>query len=461
MVVYVIGKDFAIKNTAATDNTKYRIIDDRVITSAFSSCELTIEYTGKAAELCDVGDYLYIPSRGVYDGFFQIISTDIDYVAKTARISAESNLLYWYSQRGTGGVFGRISEVGKTISWYLEEFTAAPFPYKIKSNEIPAVGRTGDTSATTAKECLEKVAALFNAEILLSYELEGETVTPYIEIKQATSGTDTGEILTVGREITNFSKSESCADVATSVYIRGGIKASKRYDNVSAMTDDEELEINTVVIAANTPYCNRQLTVALTQAAMVDPLKIYKYSNNYYKGNPTGQNQETVRGWETQEGFAVNLENSTIGQEDYVDTPLPAYDDGDYFVQGGRLVSRSMWARYAADGLGVTQAGFGAEIALNPSDLETVEQSDILAQGIALLDEHKGTTVSYECDCTKRVKFNGFYTLAIPEESIYISARCLEIEESETAGTYRPVFGEYLIKTNAFEVMARNAKGGF
>lgn len=447
MVAYVIGKDFSIKNTAATDNTKYKIVDDRIITSDFSSCELTIAYTGRAADLCDVGDYLLVK-----ESFYQILNVETDYIEKTIRLTAEANLLYWYSQRGTSGVYGRVSEVGKTIEWYLSEFISAPFPYSIKTNEIPAVGRTGDTTASTAKECLEKTAALFNVEIGLSYQLEGGTVKAYFEIRKG--GEETGEVLTVGKEITGLSKSESCTDVVTSVYLRGGVKASKKYDNVSAMTDDEELEINTVVITANVPYCNRQLSVALTQYAMIDPLKIYKYSGIYYKGNPTGANQETVTGWETQEGFAVNLENSTIGQEDYIYTPLPAYDDGDYFVQDGRIVSRSMWAKYG--GKWVTQTGFGAEIALNPSDLETVEQSEVLARAMALLEEHAGTTTTYDCECNKRVKFNGFYTLAIPEESIYITARCLEIEESETAGTYKPVFGEYLIKSNAFEVMARN-----
>ncbi len=449
MIAHIIGKDFAIKNTATTDSKKYKIIDDRVITSGFSSCELTIAYTGRASEFCVVGDYLLVK-----ENVYQILAIDVDYIEKTIRLTAEANLLFWYSQRGTSGVYGRVSEVGKTISWYLEEFTAAPFPYKIKTNEIPAVGRTGDTTASTAKEALEKTASLFGVEILLSYQLEGETVTAYFDIKK--SGIETNEILTVGKELTSFSKSESCADVVTSVYLRGGVKASKKYDNVSGMTDDDELEINTVVIAGSTPFCNRQLTTVSAASYMTDPLKIYKYNGNYYKGNPTGANQETVTGWETQEGFAVNLENSTIGEEDYIYTPLPAYNSGDYFVQGGRLVSRSMWAEYAADGLGVTRTGFGAEIALNPNDLETVEQSEVLARAMALLEEHKGTTTTYECECNKRVKFNGFYTLAIPEESIYITARCLEIEESETAGTYKPVFGEYLIKSNAFEVMARN-----
>lgn len=452
MIAYVINKDFSIKNTAATDNTKYRIVDDRVITSVFSSCELTIAYTGRAADLCDVGDYLLVK-----ESFYQILNVETDYIEKTIRLTAEANLLYWYSQRGTSGVYGRVSEVGKTIDWYLYEFTTAPFPYSIKTNDIPAVARTGDTTASTAKEALEKIAALFGVEIWLSYQLENGSVKAYFEIRK--SGTETNEILTVGKDITSFSKSESCADVVTSVYIRGGVKASKRYDNVSAMTADEDLEINTVVIAADVPYCNRQLTTVSAASYMLDPLRIYKYNGAYYKGNSTGTNQETVTGWETQEGFAVNLENSTIGQEDYVYTPLPSYNSGDYFVQNGRIVSRSMWAKYGGDR--VTQTGFGAEIALNPGDLETVEQSEVLAQGIALLETNKGTTITYDCECNKRVKFNGFYTLAVPEESIYISARCLEIEESETAGTYRPVFGEYLVKSNAFEVMARNAKGGF
>ena len=460
MIAHIIGRDFAIKNTAASGSQKYRIIDDRIITSNFSSCELTVVYDGLASDFCEVGDYLFLPERGGYNNFFQIIRLDVDYIEKTASITAESTILFWYSQRGTGGVFGHVSEVGKTIEWYLSEFTSAPFPYTILANEIPAAARIGDTTASTAKECIEKTASLFGVEIYMSYSLKGTTVQPFLEIRQKTSGRDTGEVLTVGKEITAFSKSEDCADVVTSVYLRGGVKASKRYDTVNDMTADENLETGTVVIAGTRIYRNMAFQTASSTSQMTDPNVIYELDGDYYRGRPSGSGFSVLAGTRTHNGFGLRLDPvSSIGEEDYIYTPLPAYDSGDYFVYSGRLVSRSAWAKFAAHGTTVTAAGFGAEIALNPGDVETTEQAEVLARAIDYMDANKGTAVTYDCECIRRVEFGAWYTLAIPGESVRLYARCLSIEESETAGTFKPTFGEFLDTTNAFEVMAKNAGG--
>ncbi len=483
MIAYVINKDFSIKNTAASDNKKYKIIDDTIITSEFSSCELLIAYTGRASEFCVVGDYLLVNEK-----FYQILSIDVDYIEKTIRLTAEANLLFWYSQRGTDGNFGAIAYAGRPITYFLEEFTEAPFPYKIKSNEIAAELRTGDTTASTAKEALEKTASLFGVEILLSYQLEGETVAAYFDIKK--SGINTNEILTVGKEITAFSKSESCADIVTSVYLRGKVKPEKVY---TSSPQDVPYEVGKVYAVQATVYRVCELAQATNPETMTERDTVYRLVVSgslvgYYFGDPVLASNHAAHtaftaatGWQVTNGYAAEMTNSYLkvdeGHENEnpeesinhvsVITQLPAYDNGDYFTDvirledRSRLVSRLLWGQYAADGEGVTKVGFGAEIALNPGDVETVLQHELLTYAMAYLEEHKGTTTTYDCECNKRVKFNGFYTLAIPEESVYISARCLEIEESETAGTYRPVFGEYLVKSNAFEVMARNAKGGF
>lgn len=459
MIAHIIGKDFAVKNTATSTSEQYRIIDDSIITSNFCSCELTVGYSGAASEFCEVGDFIFLPGRSGYNNFFQVISLDIDYIAKTVRITAESNLLYWYSQRGTGGVFGHVSEVGKTIEWYLSEFTSAPFPYTILANEIPTTARIGDTTASTAKECIEKTANLFDVDIRMSYSLSGKNIQPYIEIREKTSGHDTGEVLTVGREITSFTKSEDCSNVITSVYLRGGVKASKRYDTVNDMTADENLETGTVVIAGTRIYRNMDVQTASSTSQMTDPNIIYELDGDYYRGRPSGNHFAVLAGVETYNGFGLRLDPvSSIGQDDYIYTPLPTYDNGDYFVQSGRLVSRSAWAKYAAANTAATMAGFGAEIALNPGDAETTDQSEVLARAIALMDENKCTAVTYDCECNRRVEYDGYYTLVVPEENIYLTARCLSIEESETAGTFKPTFGEFLDTTNAFEVMAMNAK---
>ena len=465
MIVYIIGQNFDIKNTAASDSGKYRIVDDRVTMENVScTCEITIQYKGRFSNLCAAGDYLYIPSRDVYSSFFQIISVDVDYSTKTATLHGDNNLLWLYSQTAySGGLYGRkygrTSEIGQGVEWYLNEFTSnARFKYTVKTNEIAGAIKAGDTTASTAKEALQKTAELFDAEIVLSYTLEGGTVNGYLEIYEKRNGLDTGELLTVGKELSELTQTEDVTTVVTSAYVRGGLKASKNYATVADMTADKDIEVGETVIAENVPYSVRTLTTVALPAAITDPTRVYKYNGSYYRLNPLTRERETVTGHRLDSGFAMRLTSSTIGQEDYIYTYLPTYDDGDYYVNTNRLISRTAWGRFGAPDIVASLTGLGAEIAYKADDLETVEQSDVLNAAIAILEEYKTPVVTFDCECNKRVSLGAYYTLVVPDEGVYISARCLSIEESETAGTYNPTFGNYVIKENAFEVMAKNAK---
>ena len=465
MIVHIIDQEFKIKNTAANDSQKYKIVGDRVTINENCSCEVEIQYKGRFSDLCNAGDFLFFPSRDVYSSFFQIISCDVDYFAKTAKLYGDSNLLWLYSQVAySGGMYGRkygrASEIGRDIEWFLDEFISnARFKYTIKTNEIAGAVMAGDTTGTTAKEALQKTAELFNCEISFSYLLESGTVNGYIEIYEKRNGRETGELLTVGKELSELSKTEDVSGVVTSAYVRGGVKASKRYTNTAEMIADEDLERGETIIADNVPYHNMVLTTAANMLSIKDPSMVYKYNGSYYRMNPLTRTVETVQGYKTEYGFAMRLTSSTIGQEDFVYTYLPTnYDDGDYYVNTNRLISRSAWGRFGAPSIGASLTGLGAEIAYKSEDLETVEQNTILQSAIAILEEFKHPVVTFDCKCNKRVSYGAYYTLVVPDEGVSISARCLSIEESETAGTYIPTFGNYVVKENAFEIMAKNAK---
>lgn len=499
MIVYVIGQNFDIKNTAASDSGKYRIVDDRVTMENVScTCEITIQYKGRFSNLCNVGEFLYIPSRDIYSNFFQIISTEVDYSTRTATLYGDNSLLLLYSQRaGSGGPYGRTSYAGRNIEWFLEEFTtAARFPFTIKINELSGILRTGTTEATTAKESLDKTAELFNCEIVLSYSLENTTVKPYIEIYEKHNGRETGEILTVGKELSLLSKSEDCTGVVSSVYIRGKVKPEKIFAEGQS---EVNFDVGTVYIAGGKPYKVFELRQVVTPYAMREKDVVYRLVVSgsmlgYYFGDPVLASNHAAHtsfkaatGLGVTNGFAAVLDNSYIqvdegyetagAEEAYnnqsVITPLPDYDSGDYFAskEGNtsvseighnvRLVSRSAWGRFCAPGIGANATGLGAEIAYKAEDLETATQEDVLNAAVAILETNKKPVVTFECECNKRVSCGAYYTLCVPKEGVYISARCLSIEESETAGTYKPTFGNYIVKENAFEIMARNAKGGF
>lgn len=496
MIVYVIGQNFDIKNTAASDSGKYRIVDDRVtMENGSCTCEITIQYKGRFSDLCNVGEFLYIPSRDIYSNFFQIISIDVDYSTKTATIYGDNSLLWLYSQRaGSSGPYGCTSYAGKDIEWFLEEFTTkARFPFTIKINELSGILRTGTTEATTAKEALDKTAELFNCEIAFSYSLENNTVKPYIEIYEEQNGRETGELLTVGKELSLLSKSEDCTGVISSVYIRGKVKPKKIFAEDQT---EVSFDVGTVYIAQGNPYKVFTLKQVASPFLMQSKDTVYRlYVSGslvgYYFGDPVLASNHAAHtsftaatGWQVTNGFAAVLENSYIqvdegyetadAEEAYnnqsVITPLPDYDSGDYFASKAgntsvserghnvRLVSRTAWGRFGAPDIGASATGFGAEIAYKAEDIETATQEDVLNAAIAILEEYKTPVVTFDCECNKRVEIGAYYTLCVPDEGVYISARCLGTEESETEGTYNPTFGNFIVKENAFEVMAKNAR---
>ena len=460
MTAYFLDGNYTVKAEATTESETRRIVDD-LLTQELeaASLDLVVSYEGQG-NFVTVGEYVYTPEYGL----FQIITLETDYIEKTLTIHAEDTFLWFYSQQIEDGDFGALAEVPQNIEWFLYQWIEYPqlyvYSYKYKlRNSIPDKVRTGDTTASTAKEALQKTAALFDCEIFFSYELENGTLTPYINVVEKRNGQDTNETLTVGQEITELRKTEDCTSIATCVYIKGGLKASKNYDNGNdSMTEDEDLEVDTVVIENNTPYQVLPFVVASSTLEMRDPHTVYKYNGHYYFGDPAGNISDDLQGWETVNGFAIVLEESLVALDDYVVTPLPEYDSGDYVVDTGRVISRQAWARFSAPGIAYTDWGNGAEIAYNADDVETTDPEEVLTQGIAILNEHKYPVVTYECECNKRVTLGASYTLVVENE--YITARCLSVETSELQGTFKPTFGNYTQKLNAFETMAANIKGG-
>lgn len=477
MIVYFIGSDFRQKASATTESEKARVIDDMIVqnVNGLSTLELDIQYQERADSLGQVGEFIYIPAETKRDAsFFQIITKEVDYINKTVSYYADTNFL-WFSSQNTkvgiterDGTYGRVSEIGKTIAWFLDEFltTSAPVPYTIGVNEISNKLATGDTNATTAKEALDKTAALFGVEIVFSFDFDGSELTPYIDIYERYNGEETGETLTVGKEITELTETVDASEIATAVKIRGVVSSSKDYETEDAMLADTELEIGAVVIAESIPWKIYGLQTATAVNQMTDPTTVYKYNNNYYLGARSGTNQPQLTGWETQNNtFALNLADTYNA---YIDpwndkniiTELPEYDDGEYYTSDGRVYSRSAWYRFGNDGKR-DNARFSTDIIIQSNDLDTTDPEQILQTGLALLEVRKEPAITYDCKCLRRVALGSYYTIVVPGENVYITARCLETQKSETRGEFTPTFGNYWKSTNAFEVMARNAKGGF
>lgn len=467
MIAYFIDNFFKQKSTVDTGSKTARITDDYVVQNVkgSSTIELEVAYKGNVDKIGKEGDFLFVPAANRREAsFFQVISREVDYLKKTARFYGDTNLLWLASQNEGAGTYGRVSEFGQPITWYLEEFTAdgVPFRFQIGVNEIGEKTAIGDTNATTAKEALDKTAELFGVEIAFSFTFDGRTLTPYIDIYEEFNGQDTGETLTVGEEITELVETADCSDVATAVKIRGAVSSSKTYETVSEMTADEELEVGSIVVYGSSGYKVFEMSSVSSSALMKDPNKVYKYNGAYYYGTRNGINQPRATGWECQNGFAARLENSfltTNGQSVTVATNPEAYDDGDYYAKEGRVYSRAAWGRFGSPEGGRREDGkFGADIIIQAADLETTDPEQVLNAGIAILEQHKQPSISYSCKCVRRVDLGAYYTIVVSDEKVFISGRCLEIAKSETRSEYSPTFGNYYKYANAFEIMAKNAK---
>lgn len=462
MIAYFIDNYFKPRGSVATDSKDACTVSDtiRQNVDGVSTCDITIEYTGRADDYGRLGEYLFIPPNTRREAsLFQIISRDVDYVRREIIYHGDTNFLWFSSQNTEDGPFGRESTVGQNIAWYLEEFTtsAAPFHYEIGINEISGKLATGNTEGNTAKEALNKTAELFDVEIAFSFTFDGKNIKAYLDIYERFNAHTTGKVLTVGEDLTELNETTDCSNIATAVRIRGNVSSSHSYNNSSDMIADENLEVGSVVITTNgnTPWRVHEMQTVTQTAQMTDPSIVYKISGTGYY-----LNGKSVTGWETANGFAVNISStSRIGEGNNVVTDLPAYDEGDYYTGDGRLYSRSAWLRFGAPESGLRRLGrFSCDIILQESDVDTTDANQVLARAISVLEPHIEPTITYTCKCESPVELGAYYTLVVPDEKVYISARCLEIERSSTRNETIPTFGNFYKSTNAFEVMARNVK---
>lgn len=467
MIAYFIGTDFKQKAVATSTGDYARITDDTIRQSVdgVASCELVVSYSDKADDLGNIGEFIYIPAELSQDAsFFQIISKEVDYIEKTIRYYADTNFIWFASQVANDGQYGRVSQVGRTVAWYLDEFvnSNAAMQFTIGTNEMSGRLAIGDTNASTAKEAIEKTAALFNAEISFAYQFDGNNITPYINICEKDSGDDTSETLTVGTDITELIETVDCSEIATAVKIRGIVKSDKDYSTVSDMAADDELLVGSICIAAGSAFKIFNYQSVSSTALMTDYETAYNYNSSIYIVQRGSGTLRVYGGATTSNGYAVNLtrlNGATVDNDKNVITPLPSYDSGDYFVSSEKLFCRSAWYKYGHDSGGKRDAArFAMDIFMQGDDVETTDPQQILDAGIALLEQHKEPVYSYSCKCNKQVIIGEQYTMIVPDEHLYVSVRCLETEKSETRGEFLPTFGNYIRTKNAFEIMARNAK---
>ena len=131
-----------------------------------------------------------------------------------------------------------------------------------------------------------------------------------------------------------------------------------------------------------------------------------------------------------------------------------SYDDGDFYVKGNKILSRSAlqkWTRYFSEN------GSGDEgHILKNFTCDALTQADLVSQAIASLKKIYDMSVQYEIDISRlpdNVKVGDTINIIDEENRLYINSRVLKLETSETNHTHVATLGEYV--TKSYDISSR------
>lgn len=131
------------------------------------------------------------------------------------------------------------------------------------------------------------------------------------------------------------------------------------------------------------------------------------------------------------------------------------YDDGDFYVQGDKLLSRSAlqkWTRY------ISENGLSNDVGhiLKNFTCDALTQADLVSQAIASLKKIYDMSVQYEIDISRlpdNVKVGDTINIIDEENRLYVNSRVLKLETSETNHTHTATLGEYV--TKSYDISSR------
>lgn len=124
------------------------------------------------------------------------------------------------------------------------------------------------------------------------------------------------------------------------------------------------------------------------------------------------------------------------------------YDDGDIYVTaGGLLLSREanrIWSRYLAEGVDTDQGYI-----MRTYSFDTTSQDTLFAHAFTELKKVREPEVNYEIELLylpDNLLLGDTVRIVDDRNGLYLSARLLKLEISESNDTRTAVFGDYLIK---------------
>lgn len=231
MILYFADRKMNILDYATTQlKSTYLIVDDKKteeVESGISSFECEVSWASKdrlkLETMMDAGNYI-LRSNGNEKDFFTIIETNIDTSKQTISVYAEDAGMDLLNEVAMPFTSDKAYDIAHYIGLY-----AIDTGFEIGINEIPNLTRKLSWDGeTTCTERIASIATQFdNAEISYSFETKGLLIThKYINIFKK-RGKDTGEQLRLGYEIASIATNKSVANLATSLYVTGGIPEGK------------------------------------------------------------------------------------------------------------------------------------------------------------------------------------------------------------------------------------------
>lgn len=136
------------------------------------------------------------------------------------------------------------------------------------------------------------------------------------------------------------------------------------------------------------------------------------------------------------------------GEEDPITLDGYSYDDGDFFLEGTYLKSRNavaVWSRYLAE------SGDYTGHICKSFTYDTTSQSELCNRAVSKLKELVEIEVNYTVDIKKLpdyIRLGDRINIIDDDGGLYVSARVLQLEISETSKTQKAVLGEYLIRND-------------
>lgn len=149
---------------------------------------------------------------------------------------------------------------------------------------------------------------------------------------------------------------------------------------------------------------------------------------------------------------ALRVTGGTLGEsKDPISLNGYQYDDGDFYVSGVYLMSRSAlqkWSRY------LVENGDNVGHIVKDYSYDTTSQSELCRRAVSELKKLSEIEVNYEVDIARlpmNTKIGDNINIVDEEGELYLNARILKLETSVSEDTQTATLGEYLIQGSGVE----------